>query len=690
MDRLGFFRRRWLIATALILASPAMLAETRRSTSIEEIIVTADIRERNQLELAGSISTISDERIRNHNAKHLEEILSLAANVNLSQGSNRARFYQIRGLGERAQFVERINPSVGLLIDGVDFSGAGTIATLFDVQQVEVLRGPQSTRYGSSALAGLINIQTKDPTLDYSGHLEADASNYNSFSLGVVHSGPIIPGRLLYRATVQKNQSDGFIENQHLGRDDTNKQDELLTRVKLRWFLYEALTLDFQAGYVDVDNGYDAFSLDNSRNTLSDQPGVDQQESLHAGLKLTMQGAQTKLVLLANFSDSDINYGYDEDWVFDGFDPSGYNSTDYYQRDRQTRSAELRWLSNPDKEQANKNTEWLVGLYYLGRTIDFTREYFTPFSSDYGTKRYAAYSEINQPLGQSQWSLSIGLRGELWEADYREPGLQTSPDDFLWGGRVVLQYQPQGSTMWYGSLVRGYKAGGFNADPRVPREFDSEVLYSLEAGLKKHWLSGRLGTYLTLFYMNRDDLQIKSSFTIPRTPDSGPQFVEYVGNAASGHNAGLEFELAYQPNSSWQINASLGLLQTEYTKFINANRMDISGRDQAHAPKWQYAVSAQYHLTPGWSLGFSAQGRDAFYFSDSHNARSEDGSWFNTRLSYQSDKLGIALWVRNLTDEDIETRGFFFGNDPRTGYSPTTYTQLGEPRRLGVTVNLDF
>ena len=99
-------------------------------------------------------------------------------NVNYSKGSSRARYFQIRGIGERGQFDEPLNSSVGLLIDGIELSGIGTVATLFDVKQIEVLRGPQGTLYGANALAGLINVVTNKPTDIFESNLE--------FGLGTV------------------------------------------------------------------------------------------------------------------------------------------------------------------------------------------------------------------------------------------------------------------------------------------------------------------------------------------------------------------------------------------------------------------------------------------------------------------------------------------------------------------------
>ena len=127
-------------------------------TPIEEIVVTATLREDTLGSTASSVGVVTADEIAARGAAHLEEILAAVPNVNYASGASRARYYQIRGIGERGQFDEPLNSSVGLVVDGVDLSGIGTVAMLTDVEQVEVLRGPRGTLYGANALAGLINV----------------------------------------------------------------------------------------------------------------------------------------------------------------------------------------------------------------------------------------------------------------------------------------------------------------------------------------------------------------------------------------------------------------------------------------------------------------------------------------------------------------------------------------------------
>ena len=159
------------------------LKQAETSQVIEEILVTGEFRPVDINRLPASISVIGAEAMQLRAAQHLEDISGMVPNLNVTSGASRARYFQLRGIGERGQFEEPLNSSVGLLIDGVDFSGVGGVATLYDVAQVEVFRGPQGTRYGANALAGLINVQTNDPTQTLSGNLRMQAGNYDSYGL---------------------------------------------------------------------------------------------------------------------------------------------------------------------------------------------------------------------------------------------------------------------------------------------------------------------------------------------------------------------------------------------------------------------------------------------------------------------------------------------------------------------------
>jgi outer membrane receptor protein involved in Fe transport len=687
-----FFYKRSYLAAAIALAVP-LLPSISLANTIEETIVTADFRDIKLQKMPASVTVMTADDIESRSAQHLEQLLALAPNVNFSSGGSRTRYVQIRGIGERSQFSSPINPSVGTIIDGVDFSGIGSAGTLFDVERVEILRGPQGTRYGANALAGIIAITSTAPSEDFNGYVESTLGNYDTWSLGAASGGTLTDG-LLYRASIQQYKSDGYVDNTFLNKDDTNGFDEFTVRTKLRWLASDNLTVDTSLFLVDIDNGYDAFSLDRNGDTLSDEPGHDRQETAAISVNADWSvSSSLSAQFIASYADSDLEYGYDEDWSYVGIAPADeYSSTDNYIRDRKNSSLEARLLSAEDGKIFSDSTDWLVGIYFEERDVDLLREYTFAdgdFFSNYQTQNLALFVETTSALSDTV-NLTIGLRAEQWNADYKDSSaVDIDTNENLYGGKIVVDYQASDDNLLYASIARGYKAGGVNTDGTLnasDREFDTEYQWAYEVGIKSSLLDNSLQTRVAAFYNDRQDVQIKSSIV----PVGGPgEFVDYINNAAEGSNYGLEIESVWQATNTLQLFANAGFLRTDIDQ-CDTGCAGLVGRDQPHAPRYQYSAGAKFDVSDNVFLQLDIEAKDEFYFSSSHDAKSESYELLNAKIGYETDAWSLALWGRNLTDEEVETRGFRFGNDPRDGYTTNTYVQLGEPRIVGLTGRYKF
>ena len=547
--------------------------------------------------------------------------------------------------------------------------------------------------YGANALAGLINIKTPDPTADHSAKVRLDGGDFDALGIGAVVSGPLSE-RAGYRISAQHYQDDGFLDNDFLGDDDTNERDELTLRAKFTWGT-DARDWELVLGRIDIDNGYDAFSLDNDRTTLSDQPGRDEQLTNYVSLNLKQDLERVRIEASAAFADSEIEYSYDEDWTFTGFDPIGYTSFDLYERDRQTTTLEFRLLSQPGAGLADGVWDWVVGVYRFDQEVDFARTYTFagPFGSDNEIERTAIYAEVSRDLGEL-WRLSVGARAELHRGEYEDTaGVRFSPDDNLFGGRILLERNLAGGNFLYAGVTQGYKVGGFNQDGSLPanlREFDSETLWNVEVGYKGKLLDDRLSLRAALFWMQRDDIQLQTSDIIPVADSPVGDFVQFRSNAADGFNTGLELETEFAVTEVVSLFANIAVLDSEYDDFVNAGGTVTSDREQAHAPGYQFFVGAQFDFNARWSARIELEGKDEFFFSDTHDVQSDSFELLNASIGYQAERWSARLWGRNLTDEDYQVRGFLFGNDPRDFYTERPFTQLGEPSRVGLSVTFDI
>lgn len=662
--------------------------------TIERIAVQGDFRQTNLQKLAGSVAIVGEQDIQRQSSQHLEDVLQQLGNVNFAAGASRGRYLQIRGVGERSEFVDTINPSVGVLVDGIDYSTVG-LPTLLGVQQIEVFRGPEATRFGANAMAGMLNIVSAPPSFTSETLLSATVANYNSRQLSLSHSNQA-SSKVAYRFGAEQQVSDGFIRNDFLKRQDTNNIDETHLKGSLQWLATDDLTLDAIVNWHDVDNGYDAFSLDRNRVTLSDEPGQDRQDILATALKAHYRGfagldSFTQLSLL----DAQSDYGFDEDWSFKAIHPDAYATTDQYLRDRYNLTFDQRFQA--------KDNRWVTGVYVSSQQTDLTRNYrdsfansLTVFQSELQREHVALYGEYQHQFN-SALTLISGVRTERYQDDYRDTNrIAQKGDDWMWGGKLSLNYQVHPQAMVYVLGSRGYKVGGVNGealakalDPRFADiaaklqqhpTFAPEVLWNAEFGVKAATEDQRLVSRVASFYMWRDAMQVNSWIA------RGTRFIGYLANAGSGRNYGLEMENRLQvlPQLALDINASV--LHSEIRDF-SVNGIDQTGREQAHAPDFQFSLALDYALNSAWSLQAGLQRKDGFFYSDSHDQKADAMSLLDVRVNYQLEQLSIAVWSRNALDETYGVRGFYFGNDPRDGYTDHLYEQFGEPRRVGITVS---
>jgi iron complex outermembrane receptor protein len=674
---------------------------------LDEIVVTATLRSVSLEEMPGSVSVLTGATLRDAGQQHFEDVLPLVPNLNWAGDTSRPRYFQIRGIGELQQYQGAPNPSVGFLIDDIDFSGLGSAATLFDVDHIEVLHGPQGTLYGANALAGLIYVKSADPEDTFGGRAEFDVGDYNERSYGAVLTGPVSSLDSAFRLAVQRSTSDGFYHNAYLDRSNTDNRDELTLRGKWRFEPSEDWRVDLTLLRAQIDNGYDAFAIDNSRTTESDHPSVDRQYSTGFSARSTYSGLGPTLTSIATYADTKVDYGFDGDWGNPKlWAPYTDDATEDQLRHRSTRSLEIR-LSDAPARQA-PGISWLFGVYAFelresltdtsaatyGDPFDATQssDSLTVVSSRYRSRNGAVYGQLDGNFSErARWS--VGLRGERHTSNYSDNTTNLDaptttnnfgPADNLWGGQASIDYTVADGQHVYALVARGYKASGFNLSPGLPAnqlQFGPESDLNFEVGHKAQMSDGRLRIETSLFYMVRHNEQLLTGEQLdPSNPDT---FIFFTGNAKSGFNYGLESTLSWAATKSLEFGGSLGLLQSEYRGFVQ-NGVTLPDRALPHAPPWQAAVNATWRDPRGPYARLDLTGMGSFFYDlPPNDTRSSAYGLVNGKLGWDASRWEVYLWGRNLLNKNYTVRGFFFGDEP-PDFPNKLYVQLGEPRNWGI------
>ena len=651
------------------------------SEDIEEVIVQGNWRETRLIEEDSSVLVLSSKETQSAPIKHFENLSYLIPNLNFAASDSRARHFQIRGIGERSGYERTPNSAVGFLVDDIDYSGQGGIATTFDVDQIEVHRGPQGSRIGSSAMAGLIYIKTKEPTKEFEGVSEITTGAYGTRNVGIAFGGSAQDDNedFTYRIALRKDYSDGFRKNLYSGRSDASKKDESTFRLKANWEINSESTIKFLMTQIDLDDPADIWTIDGSLNTLSDRPGMDSQKTDAYGIKFFHETDNFEFQSLTSVTDTNVVLSYDADWGNPATHaPYIYDYFSETQRKRETFSQEFRFLSNLADLDVNKRSEWVLGLHFFesketnlknddgiyGDPLDPYSPYISESSSTskFSVDNFSIFGNLNYLINDST-TFSLGARWEDSESTYSDSfGESFNPSDKISGGKLSINKILKQDTNIFISIARGYNQGGFNLnlglDPNSINSnlyYDPEFLTNYELGLNSKIVNLNMNLAAVIFHSDRKDQQVLISTQVdPTDPNT---FTFLTQNAAEGTNNGIELEIDFQLSDNLDIFINFGLLKTQIKNW--KSRPDLQGRAQAHAPEKSYAIGFNWNLTEQSNLSFDVVGKSSFYYSDSHNNRSK--SYFLTNLSYSyfSGQWTYSIWGRNIFDSSIMQQEVF-------------------------------
>ncbi|QIB67595.1 TonB-dependent receptor [Kineobactrum salinum] len=681
-------------------AASTALAQSE-GTMLEEIVVTAQKRSESLADVPIQVNAFTAQAIEDAGITSTEDVISQVPNVTFDRGNSyRSAFITMRGLTQ----INNADPPIAFIVDGVQQTNQETIGVnLFDLEQVEVLRGPQGTLYGRNAVGGAINVVTRAPGNEFEGYLRGSYAEGDSYSMTAAVAGPIVENKALFRLTANYKSYDGLIENSFNGDEADFIDDDYSVRGRVLLMPTEALTVDLRAEFSDYRGGSNYYSA-----VFSGDPNdfVDPQSNLTGFTDGETRDYTAKLDYDLGFATFTSITGYTDFEQFNRADldfrnpvdsPGGFQGLGIQVGQGQdlgfeTLNQEFRLVSNGDQR-----FRWLLGANYLQTDKELLTRGFIDLDGSYGQIDNPALLIANQAetndneawgvFAQFDYDLSDTLTltaGARYDEDSRDQtnlgsgGTRDQTFDHL-QPKVTLTWQPQDERLYYATYSTGFRSGGFNAPNVNVTQFEQETLENFEIGFKSQFLDNRLNLSGAAFLTEVEDYQF---FYVEAATAS--QVIDTIDKVRI---QGLELELQAALGGGFDASLALGLTDSDI-------RESLFPEDEGNHTPRTMPVSATGALQYGTELG---DGMDGFarlewhyygkkYWAADNDAVQDPYHIVNARAGVRFDNLELFLFGRNLLDEEYYGEFFqpkYSGLDVAIGY-------LGAPRVVGVEAKLGF
>lgn len=692
------------LATVLVATlSPSLAAAQTpqpgaREGTLEEIVVTAQKRETNLQDTPVSVTAMSGEMLKAIGVSTIEDFQIFTPGVTITNDS--MAIVNIRGIGTSA-FGVATDPSSTVHYDGVYIPRPTTgYQDMFDVERVELLRGPQGVLFGRNSAGGTLNIISKAPASEFEAITGVTLGNFNRRSFSGTVSGPLSQSARA-RLTVLTSDRDGIYDDPRSGADyqDLNSR---AVRASVALDVTDALELTLRADYNrDRETGYPAVRLSyppefalagatiprgERQLALNTMPKNDVDNG-GASATLVYTAAPVTLKSITAYRSSEVEQVLDVD------------ATDLFLRDivfeEESNSFTQEFqLTNNDPQRL----EWILGAFYLNERGSDQIQILEPgralaIPEENVTDAYALYGQATYSL-TDRTRLTTGLRYSYETKDFEYRILLDGPEvaaDAVeeswdaWTPKVGVQYDISDDVMVYASATRGFKSGGFQLGDGKP--FLPEYLWSYEAGLKSMLLDQRVRANVGVFYYDYTDLQV----------------VEYINGVATTTNAGKatlqggELEVTARATDNFDLVGTVAYLDATYDRFFDQG-VDLAGRTLPNAPKWNLTLASEYRVELDGGGVITLRGdvaqRDRIYFKANNLPQFSNGSYVlvNARaaLTTAGDVWEIALYGRNLTDKRYATYKTVGTDTTGVSNPDLPLAVFGEPRQYGLQVVRNF
>jgi len=654
---------------------------------LEEIVVTATKTGETELQkTALAITAFSEENLRDSGVFMLQELGTFAPNVEFTHNTGTTVQGYIRGVGNPRFGISGGETNVAYYIDGVYLlRGQGILHEFFDLERVEVLRGPQGTLWGRNANGGAVNFITKRPSDQLEIKASAEFGNFSKRRFDATVSGPIVEDKVKVRLTLSDTESDGILKNITPTGNDPRSQDVTSMRASIEFMPSESINLRLSGDYSDSSNNGGAWKSRNSQGFSGltvpqdffevnmDFPGNSEAENWGVAGFLDInlpRGMVLRSITAYRENKTSLMYEIDgSDNPAAASQVGGPGSTDQFQQEIQLNANWDRW-------------KWILGGFYFHQesisdsagallpggiyTYINNREEETDSYALFGDVRYAITDKMSANAGL-RFSFDDKRLNAFTFAQYF--GFIIVPPSFSefsekyeeWLPKFGVDYQFSDDLMAYVSIAKGYRPGGLEpANITVDPFIDAEFVWNYELGFKSEWFDNRLRANVALFYSDYQDMEVL-------------YVVDSIGqtdNAAEAALKGVELEFLARPLKALTLNGAVSYLDATYEEFMTVVRgltvpLDVSGNRLPYTPKWTFALGAQYVFTLG-NFGFltvrgDVSWKDQIYF-DQYNEElfsQESYTLVNGLVRFETvdGRWSAELYATNLFEEEYMTYG---------------------------------
>ncbi|MDZ4361875.1 TonB-dependent receptor [Brevundimonas sp.] len=702
------------VAVAALMAASTALAQTAvpsvtepEASSVDDIIVTAQRRSQRLQDVPVTVTVFGAEELEQARIKDVDDVATRTPGLQFDAFPASQPRIAIRGIGSTDRGAAG-DPSSAVFLDEIYLGRPGMVAfDAFDIERIEVLKGPQGTLYGRNVVGGAINVVTQRPDLDAFGvSTETTIGNYGRLEGAAVLNAPFAEGRAAVRASGSWRTHDGYTENSFTG-GEVDDQDTRSARIQIAAQPSDTVRLAFTidgtrdraAGpanrVLDLDDS-DPLSMfwtvNRDRDSFAGSTdGFQNRDTWGVRAEAQFDLSFATLTYLGGYRNLDYSTAYD----FDGGNPT----TNFIQisggNDEQTdaTSHELRLSSLPDSP-----VQWVAGIYNYDSDVhrldtlilDLGGEGTETYDQDAQLTSYAVFGDISVPVGD-RLSLIGGLRYTDDQKDYRisntsgdsifrgeeafDVSASASFDALTW--RVGADYALADNHLLYVMVSRGFKSGGFQDIPATAEEaadpFDPEYATQFEIGQKSVFLDGRLVWNNTLYTIDYTDLQTR------RTLPSGAVVTD---NAGAATITGYETYLSWRPFGGARIVAGYGYTDATFDDYFVDDTTNYAGNRIARAPEHKLVLSPSYDwdLAGGATIRAAVDYRyESLIYEDNSNTgpeRREPTNIYDARIIYTdaSARWSVSLWGKNLGDEVTRSfQGAFLGANFGAYAPPRTY-----------------